>query len=418
MGLFFNRELSAGRAPGSQAGWTSSFLGARGTTSGQMVTDQSAFALPMVQSCVTLISESLAQLPLDLFRRVGNDGGREPARDHPLYRILKYAPNPWQTPFERMESAQNSAGLRGNAFSYIDRNERGEIKGLYPISADKVTVLKGSDLRPYYRIGSGAALSQEYIHHVRWASFDNYVGLSPIMLHANDIGHLQSLRDYAAKSFRHGSALSGVLERPKDAPRIESQAAVDKIAADWTDRYSRSMKPGAVALLQEGMTFKPLTLSNVDLELIQALNLGGADIARIYKTPLPMVGSVEAVKYDNVENLQIQFVVYCLMPWIRRHEQAVQRDLLGVKERSEFFIEFNVGGLLRGNITARYAAYAVGRQWGWLSINDIRRLENLPPVPGGDVYLQPLNMIDATKPLPVPGKADPKAVDEIAKVLS
>lgn len=418
MGLFFNRELSAGRVPGSQAGWTPSFLGARGTASGQMVTDQTAFALPMVQTCVTLISESMAQLPVDLFRRVGSDGGREPARDHPLYDILKYAPNPWQTPFERMESAQNSAGLRGNAYNYIERDGRGEIKGLYPISADKVTVLKGSDLRPYYRIGNAEPLSQEHIHHVRWASFDNYVGISPIMLHANDIGHLQALRDYAAKSFRHGSALSGVLERPKDAPRIESQAAVDQLTSAWADRYSRSMNPGAVALLQEGMTFKPLTLSNVDLELIQALNLGGADIARIYKTPLPMVGSVESVKYDNVENLQIQFVVYCLMSWIRRHEQAMQRDLLGVNERAEFFIEFNVGGLLRGNITARYAAYAVGRQWGWLSINDIRRLENLPPIPGGGVYLQPLNMIDATKPLPASGTADPKAVDEIARALS
>lgn len=418
MGLFFSRELSAGKVPGSEVGWTSALFGARATSSGQMVTAQSAFAVPMVQACVTLISESMAQLPLELFRRVGNDGGREPARDHPLYNILKYAPNPWQTPFERMESAQNSAGLRGNAYNYIDRTKRGEISGLYPVDVDKVTVLKGGDLRPYYRIGSGEPLSQEHIHHVRWASFDNYVGLSPIMVHANDIGHLQALRDYAAKSFRHGSALSGVLERPKDAPRIESQAAVDRITDGWKERFSRSMNPGAVALLQEGMTFKPLTLSNVDLELIQALNLGGADIARIYKTPLPMVGSVESIKYDNVENLQIQFVVYCLMSWIRRHEQAMQRDLLGTKERAEFFIEFNVGGLLRGNITARYAAYAVGRQWGWLSINDIRRLENQPPVPGGDVYLQPLNMIDATKPLPNPGSADPKAVDEIARALS
>ncbi|VEI25163.1 phage portal protein [Bordetella bronchiseptica] len=419
MGLFFNRDLSSGRVPGSQAGWTPSFLGSRATSSGQMVTDQTAFALPMVQSCTTLITESLAQLPIELYRRVGSDGGREAAQDHPLYRILKYTPNPWQTPFERMEGAQNSAGLRGNAFSYIDRNARGEIQGLYPLSADKVTVLKGGDLRPFYRIGSSERLlSPENIHHVRWASFDNYVGLSPIMVHANDIGHSQALRDYAAKSFRHGTALSGVLERPKDAPAITNQATVDKITSDWSERYSRAMNPAAVALLQEGMTFKPLTLSNVDIELIAALNLSAAEIARIYKVPLPMVGSMEGATYNNVENLQIQFVVYCLMPWIRRHEQAMQRDLLGVTERPEFFIEFNVGGLLRGNITARYAAYAVGRQWGWLSINDIRRLENLPPVPGGDIYLQPLNMIDATKPLPMPGSADPKAVDEIAKVLS
>lgn len=417
MGLFFNKEAAAKQTLGSGVGWSPGFIGGRRSASGERVNERTALALPMMQTCVTLLAESMAQLPLEMFRRVGEDS-RKAARDHPLYDVLKYRPNPWQTPFDRMELAQGHAGLRGNAFTYIDRDGRGRIQNLYPLSSDNVSVLIGADRRPFYKVGSQAALSQEHIHHVRWFSVDGYTGLSPVMLHADSIGHTQALSEYASKSFRHGTALSGVLERPKEAPAIESQAGVDRITEDWMSKFGGAANAGKVALLQEGMTFKPLVPNNVDADLVAALNLTDLSMARIYKVPLPMTGSMEGATYNNVENLQIQYVIYCLMPWVRRHEQAMMRDLLSGAERREYYIEFNVAGLLRGNTAARYAAYAVGRQWGWLSINDIRRLENLPPVPGGDVYLHPLNMVDATKPIPAQGGADPKAVEEIAKVLS
>jgi len=143
------------------------------------------------------------------------------------------------------------------------------------------------------------------------------------------------------------------------------------------------------------------------------------DITRIYKMPPPMVGMMEAATYNNVENLQIQFVIYTLMPWLRRHEQALQRDLLLPSERSRYYIEFNIGGLLRGNQEARFKAYAVARQWGWLSVNDIRRLENLPPVTGGDVYLQPLNMVGAGTQMPEKlTDASDEQVRDIQKALT
>ncbi|MGG4774838.1 phage portal protein [Paenalcaligenes sp. Me52] len=411
--MLFRRATDSGQGG---SGWLSGFLGGVRSAAGQDVNAKSAMAIPVLQNCVSLLAESIAQLPIELYRRLP-DGGREAATDHPLYKILKYRPNPWQTSFEYREFSQMSAGLRGNSYSYIERDGGGVITGLYPMDPDNITVWKGSDLCPYYQIaGSDERLPQRYFHHVRWMSFDNYVGASPIALHANAIGYSLALAEYSAKSFVNGTALSGVLERPRESPAIKDQKIVDAITDDWQSRFGGSGNKGKVAMLQEGMTFKPLSMSNVDADLIKALTLTGADMARIWKIPLPMLAVMEGATYNNVENLQIQFVIYALLPWIRRHESAMQRDFLRLDEMDELYIEFNIGGLLRGNQEARYKAYAIARQWGWLSVNDIRKLENLPPIPGGDVYLQPLNMVDAATGLPT-DKDEAKALAEIHKVL-
>lgn len=398
--MFFNSKRESAAEVGARVGWLSSMIGGSSrSVSGQLVTPQSAMALPVLQACVSIIAESVAQLPLEVFERDEN-GGRKPATSHPAYDLLKYAPNDWQTPFEAREYAQTALGLRGNAYSFIERDGRGRPTALIPLNPGDVQVFKGQNLMPFYSIEGATPVPARFVHHVRWVSLDKYTGLSPIALHANSIGYAQALEEYGGKSFLHGTALSGVLERPKEATAIKEQKAIDDLTNAWQAKFGGASNAGKVALLQEGMTFKALTMNNVDAELIDALKLAGADVARIYKMPLPMVGFMEAATFNNVENLQIQFVIYTLMPWLKRHEQALQRDLLLPSERRNFYIEFNIGGLLRGNQEARFKAYAVARQWGWLSVNDIRRLENLPPVEGGDVYLQPLNMVAAGMPEP------------------
>lgn len=417
--MLFNKRETPEQA-GARLGWLSSIMGgSTRSAAGPLVTPRSALALPVLQACVSTIAESVAQLPLEVYERQG-DGGRSPAARHPAYNLLKHAPNDWQTPFEAREYAQTSLGLRGNAYSHIERDGAGRPTALIPLNPDDVQVFKCPDLKPYYAIDGAAPIPARFIHHVRWVSLDKYTGLSPIVLHANSIGYAQALEEYGAKSFLHGSALSGVLERPRESPAIKDQKVVDEITAQWQAKYGGAANPGKVALLQEGMTFKALSMSNVDAELIGALKLSGADIARVYKMPLPMLGFMESATYNNVENLQIQYVIYTLMPWLRRHEQALQRDLLLPSERERYYIEFNIGGLLRGNQQARYAAYAVARQWGWLSVNDIRRLENLPPVKGGEVYLQPLNMT-AAGATPAPDKlatAPEESVHQIEELLA
>jgi len=409
---FFSPQIATGNG-----GWLSGLGGVR-SDAGPVVTVESALSLTAYQNCATLLAESVAQLPREIFRRV-DDGQREVARQHPLHRILAHFPNEWQTPLEFLEGSQLSAVTSGNSYSIIGRDPDGMVTGLYPVPPQSVQVMKGSDLRPYYRIDGQDPIPQRMVHHVRWWSLNGYVGVSPIMLHANSIGYAQAIQQYAGKSFLNGTALSGVIERPATSAPIKDQSVIDRITDKWQQMYGGSSNAKRVAMLQEGMTFKALSMTNVDAELIPALKLTSLDIARIHKVPPHMIGELDKATFSNIEHQAIQFVIYTLLPWIKRHEQAMMRDLLLPNERDEYYIEFNVSGLLRGDQKSRYESYAIARQWGWLSVNDIRRLENLPPVTGGDTYLQPLNMVDAAKPLPdqMP-KADPKAVAEIEGILA
>lgn len=399
--MFFSnlRSPNEGLVSEGGSGFWQSLIGSGRSSSGVRVTADSALAITTLQNCVTLLAESVAQLPLEMFRRLG-EGQRESAADHPLYDVLRYQPNPWQTPYEYRECGQLALGLRGNCYSFIERDDAGAVKALYPLHNDKVQVLKGGDLLPYYRIGGHEPLPMRLVHHVRWHTKNHYSGLSPIELHADAVGLAQAVRQYAGKSFQNGTAVSGVIERPKESPPIKEQASIDRILDQWGNKFSGIDNAKKVAMLQEGMTFKPVSMNNVDAELLGILKATGLDLARIYKIPPPMINDLEKASYKSLEQLLIQYVIFALMPWVKRHEEAMMRDFLLPSERKQYFIEFNLSGLLRGDQKSRYDAYAIGRQWGWLSINDIRRLENMPPVANGDSYLQPLNMTDVAHGLP------------------
>lgn len=402
--MFFS-DVLASSADGTLVNSSGSFwqglLGAAGSSSaGVRVTPESALALPILQNCVTLLAESLASCTAELYERTA-DGGRKSATEHPAYDVLRYSPNGMQTPYDRIELSQMSAGLRGNSYSFIERRDDGNVLALWPLDTEKVTVLKGPDMLPYYRVaGIPDPLPMRLVHHVRWVSLNGYTGLSPVLLHAESVGLAQAIRQYTGKSFANGATVSGVIERPKEAAAIKDQKSIDRIVDQWGNKFGGIDNAKKVALLQEGMTFKPVSMNNVDAEVAAILKLSGVDIARMYKVPLPMVNDLEKANYNTIEQLLIQFVAFCLLAWAKRHEQAMTRDLILPQDRRRYYIEFNLSGLLRGDQKSRYEAYAIGRQWGWLSVNDIRRLENMPPVPGGDIYLQPLNMTATGKGQP------------------
>ncbi|MDD2728181.1 phage portal protein [Malikia sp.] len=429
--MFFSQIFSGSGAlmPAGSGGWLGSSLVAGGTSeAGPVINPQTALALTAVQRAVTLLAESIAQLPCRVYQATSPDD-RKPVIDHPAHRVISVAPNGWMTPFQVHEYKQLSAGLRGNGFALKELDMDGSVKSLYPLHPDRVQVMVSpQDRMPYYRVllapdGIEGVFPLRRMHHVRWIGDNVYAGLSPIALHREALGIVAASERHTARVFGNGTRLSGVLTRPREAAAIKEQGAIDKLLSDWKGKYGGAGKAGEVALLQEGMEFKPLSMSNEDAQLIEARSYGVRDIARIYGIPPHKLGDLSGATFSNIEQQSLEFVVFTLMPWLKRHEESMERDLLTEEDRAAgVYIQFDVAGLLRGDTQSRYAAYAQARQWGWLSVNDIRRLENLPPIAGGDVYLTPLNMADGKTGLAVGpvNRAQPSAqqINDIDRIFT
>ncbi|MGE8033274.1 phage portal protein, partial [Enterobacter mori] len=281
----------------------------------------------------------------------------------------------------------------------------------------KVIVLKGPDGMPYYELPElGETVPMRMMHHIKYFSIDGYIGTSPIQTNADVLGLGMAVEQHAAQVFARGTTMSGVIERPKEAGAIKSQASIDKLLAKWTDRYSGVRNAFSVALLQEGMSYKQLSQDNEKAQLLQSRQWTVNEVCRLYKIPPHMIQLLDKSTNNNIEHQGLQYVMYTLLAWLKRHEAAMMRDLLLPSERRDFYIEFNVSSLLRGDQKSRYESYALGRQWGWLSVNDIRRMENMAPVEGGDKYLTPLNMVD-TSTVHGLDKATPAQISEISAIL-
>ncbi|CAM3307517.1 phage portal protein [Halomonas lysinitropha] len=379
-------------------GWVSSVAG-RQSSAGTMVNTETALAVGALRACVTLLAESVAQLPCELYRRDDN-GGRARAVDHPLYDLIHSQPNRKDTSFEYYEQGMGALTLEGNEFSLIDRDGAGYPRELIPVHPKKVRVLKGPDGMPYYQLLEHAdeIVPMRMMHHVKAFSIDGFVGLSPIATNADAIGLALATEQHAAAVFQRGTTMSGVIQRPQAATPIQDQAKVDRLLEKFAERHSGLRNMFSVALLQEGMEYKQLAMDNEKAQLLESRNFGVIEVCRLYKVPPHMIQQLDKATFNNIEHQGLQYVIYTLLPWIKRKEAAMMRDLLLPEERKNLYIEFNVGGLLRGDQKSRYEAYALGRQWGWLSVNDIRRLENMPPIAGGEKYLTPMNMTDSQRP--------------------
>lgn len=418
--MFIPQFFRGASKPGVNRGdWTVlGGFGASSSSSGIIITPETAMAMSAVRACVTLLAESVAQLPCELYRR-DEKGGRIRATDHPLYDLIHSQPNKKDTSFEYYEQQQGALGIEGNSFALIERNGKGEPTELIPVNPKKVIVMKGPDGMPYYHLPDlGETLPMRMVHHVKYFSFDGYVGTSPIQTNADVLGLGLAVEQHAAQVFARGTTMSGVIERPKEAAAIKSQEAIDKLLAKWTDRYSGVRNAFSVALLQEGMSYKQLSQDNEKAQLLESRKWSVNEICRLYKVPPHMIQLLEQSTNNNIEHQGLQYVMYTLLAWLKRHESAMMRDLLLPSERRDLYIEFNVSSLLRGDQKSRYESYALGRQWGWLSVNDIRRMENLPPIPGGETYLTPLNMVDSAKVIQGVSKASASQLKEIEAILA
>lgn len=416
----FNSAASG--SPQKSQNWSGNWVSSntsRQSAAGTMVNTETALGVSALRGCVTLLAESLAQLPCELYRR-DDKGGRERAIDHPLYDVIHSQPNRKDTTFEYYEQGMGHLALEGNEFSLIERDGAGYPTELIPIHPKKVGVLKGQDGLPYYQLldYKNQILPMRSVHHVKAFSLDGYVGLSPIAANADTIGLAMATEQHASAVFQRGATMSGVIQRAKEATAIKDQASVDRLLSKFTERHGGGLRNAfSVALLQEGMEYKQLSMDNEKAQLLESRNFGVVEVCRLYRVAPNMIQHLDKATFNNIEHLGLQFVIYTLMPWIKRKEAAMMRDLLIPNERKNLYIEFNVSGLLRGDQKSRYEAYAIARQWGWLSVNDIRRLENMPPIKGGDRYLTPMNMIDSQQ-LQGSLNATPQQMQEIEGILA
>lgn len=394
-GLFRSRDKPENRTAGS--GYTF-FFG--GSTAGKTVTERSSMQMTAVYSCVRILAEAIAGLPLHLYRYT-DDGGKEKALEHSLYRLLHDEPNPEMSSFVFRETLMTHLLLWGNAYAQVIRNGKGEVIALYPLMPNKMTVDRDNSGHLFYKYqrsndeaptmeGSSAILPPRDVLHIPGLGFDGLVGYSPIAMAKNAIGMAIACEEYGAKFFANGAAPGGVLEHPgtiKDPQRVRES---------WQSTFGGSGNANKIAVLEEGMKYTPIGISPEQAQFLETRKFQINEIARIFRVPPHMVGDLEKSSFSNIEQQSLEFVKYTLDPWVVRWEQSIMRTLLTPDEKKQYFVKFNVEGLLRGDYASRMSGYATARQNGWMSANDIRELENMDRIPtedGGDLYLINGNML-------------------------
>ena len=369
-----------------------------GSTSGKKVNERSAMQMTAVYACVRILSESIASLPVHLYQ-YESEGNKAKAVKHPLYRILHDEPNPEMTSFVFRETLMTHLLLWGNAYAQIIRNGKGEIIGLYPLMPNRMTVDRDSNGQIIYQYqmqdsdahtgkSGSVTLRPSEVLHVPGLGFDGLVGYSPIAMAKNAIGLSIATEEYGAKFFANGATPGGILEFPGTVKNPES------IRESWNKGFSGS-NAHKVAILEEGMKYTPISISPEQAQFLETRKFQIDEIARIFRVPPHMVGDLEKSSFSNIEQQSLEFVKYTLEPWIIRWEQSLNRALLTEKEKPDYFVKFNVDGLLRGDYQSRMNGYAIARQNGWMSANDIRSLEQLDLIPdelGGNLYLINGNM--------------------------
>jgi HK97 family phage portal protein len=371
------------------------FLG--DSVAGISVSPDTALKISTVYACVGLLSETIASLPLVIFRYIENEDGRERARNHPLYPVLHDQPNETQTAFEFVQMMQTHALMSRNGCggcAKIIAGPRGFADQLEPLHPDNVRKEKLANGRIRYQVREDDGREKPYldedIFEVRGLSLDGWNSVSVVSYARDSFGLSMAAERYGGRFFRNDSRPGGVLTTEG---KLNGDAA-KRIKGEWEALHSGTNQ-NRVAVLEQGLKWQQVGISPEEAQFLGTREFQAEDICRWFRVPPHMVGlTSKATSWGSgLEEMNLGFLAYTLRPWLTRWTQAIKRDLILATET--YFADFIIEHLLKGDIQTRYNAYAVARQWGWLSVNDIRRKENENPIPGGDAYLQPLNMAPA-----------------------
>lgn len=367
------------------------FLGQRVNGAG-FVDPARASGLAVAQACISVISQNLAAMPMNVYARSGN-GGRERATSHPLYGVLHDQFNAQMTAFEGREFLLVSLLTNGNAYARIETNARGQVIALHPLHPSLVTVERLQNGRLRYRVSDAKGLArahlQDEILHLRYRlGSDGVMGVSPIQLARETFSLALTQQEQATRQASRAFRAEGALVFPQSIGSDKKADALDILR----DRVEGQVDTSGILVLDGGVDWKSLSITAKDAEFLDSRKLSNMDVARTFSVPPTVVGITDNATYSNVDGESRALVVRCLAPMARRVEQAMNVALLTTEGRKRYFVEHDLAGLMRGDMKARYEAYRIGREWGWLSPNDIRAWENLKGIEGGHEYLSPLNM--------------------------
>ena len=367
------------------------------TYTGKYISEEETLTSSAVWAAVTILSQTVAMLPLILYKRL-KPRGKERCQSHPLYDIMHLRPNPEMTSMEYREAQMGQNLVFGRCFADIERDQNGNVKAIWPLLSRNMEKIErvGNRLMFYYKLpdGSMRPLKQENVLYVNGFSTQGLLGaINPVKTNKEAIALGLALEEYGARFFGNDATPPTVLEHPETI----SKEAQDKLKGQWEQAYRGLENKHRVAILEEGMKLHVFGVTPADSQAIESRKFQITEVARIFNMPPHMLKDLDRASFNNIEMMSLEFVIYTLMPWLTRFEQAYTVRLLSEAEQKNLFFEHLVDGLLRGDIATRTTAYANGIQWGYWSRNDVREMENQNPQPGLDEYLVPLNMIPASQ---------------------
>ncbi|MBN8727595.1 MAG: phage portal protein [Xanthomonadales bacterium] len=363
--------------------WQALVNAGAGSAAGMFVDQRSAEGISTVFAAVNLIAGTVASLPLHMYRRLPN-GDRERVTDHPLADVLSARPNEAQTAFEFREMSTAQCLLSGNAFAEIIWNATGNVVALKPLNPRNVAVVRLANDRHRYDVtdtnGRVRSLLAEEVLHLRDRTDDGMVGKSRIAVAREMLGGVLAAQEHGNRTFQNGARLSGVLQ----TANVLTGEQVERLATSWQAQFAGAANAGRTAILENGLTYQQLAMSNEDAQWLQSRQFSVEEIARLFNVPPVLLGDLRHANFSNSVEMMRHFVTVTLRPWLARWEQAMERSLLGPIARQRYFIEFSAEGLLRGDAKNRSEFYQSGIDAGWLLPSEARRLENLPAVEGID----------------------------------
>lgn len=388
----FNKSYSVG---GDWKGALEKVFRVGSTSSGVHVNENSAMRYITVYSCMRVIAETGAQLPLFIYREK-EGGGKEKARDHPAFQLLHDMPNDEMTSTTWRESQMGQQVLSGNAYSIITFNGKGNAVDLYPVPWDKCEPFRDQkDGKIKYRIndrGRYEVFPKERVLHVPGLGYDGLVGYSPVHMARESIGMGMAANDFAANFYGQGLSMGGVIEHPNQL----SPTAHQNLREAIEEESSGMSNAGRPMILEEGMKFSNVTMPLKDAEFIETRKFNQTEICGLFRVPPHMIANLERATFSNIEHQSLEFVMYTLMPYLKKWEQAINWKLFTSNERADgYHAKFNVEGLLRGDYKSRQEGLAIQRQNGVISTDEWRAEEDRNPVGGevGSTHLVNGNMI-------------------------